>query len=195
MLLWRSAMDREGSSFPTIVTSPSLTTTSIVSSLHNCASCPVSTMSSKNPPAHSCRHCQRIVLRRKDFAPPDDLDTSRHITLPHTAAEIRKALEDECVFFMCFFPCSNSFNHFDATSPLTLSQRKSNLVRTVQAYRPKKKLDSTLVLDPLRVKFCHGSFSIVVQRTKTYTKFDMLFLYEGHSTLNGGIQMRASLGP
>lgn len=42
-------------------------------------------------PAHSCKHCQRIVLRRQNF----EAEVCK-IRLPHTPLEIRRAVRDGC---------------------------------------------------------------------------------------------------
>jgi hypothetical protein len=47
--------------------------------------------------AHSCKHCQCIVLRSQHFQ-----RDSITIKLPHTAQEIREALKDGCVLFQVF---------------------------------------------------------------------------------------------
>jgi hypothetical protein len=49
-------------------------------------------------PAHSCKHCQRIVLRSEHFE-----SDSCTIKLPHTAQEIRRAFEDGCKFLGIFY--------------------------------------------------------------------------------------------
>jgi hypothetical protein len=46
-------------------------------------------------PPHSCRHCQRVVLRREHFDQPPS-----RVELPHTISEIRQAIEERCEFFM-----------------------------------------------------------------------------------------------
>jgi hypothetical protein len=46
-------------------------------------------------PPHSCRHCQRVVLRREHFNQPPS-----RVELPHTISEIRQAIEERCEFFM-----------------------------------------------------------------------------------------------
>ncbi|KAH6870762.1 heterokaryon incompatibility protein-domain-containing protein [Alternaria rosae] len=46
---------------------------------------------------HSCKHCRRIVLRKKHF-----LDFANPIKLPHTKSEIREALVDQCMLIRLF---------------------------------------------------------------------------------------------
>jgi hypothetical protein len=48
--------------------------------------------------AHSCKHCQRIVLRRRNF----EVEGCK-IRLPHTPLEIRQAAKDGCEFIRLFF--------------------------------------------------------------------------------------------
>jgi len=43
---------------------------------------------------HSCKHCQRIVLRREHF-----IDPNNRLMLPHTVSEIRHAARSGCDFF------------------------------------------------------------------------------------------------
>jgi hypothetical protein len=45
-------------------------------------------------PPHSCKHCQRVVLRREHFT------QSSCLVLPHTISEIRHAIKERCGFFM-----------------------------------------------------------------------------------------------
>lgn len=42
-------------------------------------------------PPHSCKHCKRLVLRKKHFRRP-----LCRIELPHTTAEIEQAIADRC---------------------------------------------------------------------------------------------------
>jgi len=46
---------------------------------------------------HSCKHCQRIVLRKENITQLPCL-----IKIPHTIAEIRQAAEDQCELILCF---------------------------------------------------------------------------------------------
>jgi len=48
-------------------------------------------------PPHSCKHCQRIVLRRKHF-----IRLPSRIRLPHTITELRQAIEDRCELILLF---------------------------------------------------------------------------------------------
>ena len=46
---------------------------------------------------HSCKHCQRIVLRREHF-----IQLPSRIKLPHTINELRQAIEDRCELILLF---------------------------------------------------------------------------------------------
>jgi len=46
---------------------------------------------------HSCKHCQRIVLRRENFIQLPSL-----IKLPHTIPELRQAIKDRCELILIF---------------------------------------------------------------------------------------------
>jgi hypothetical protein len=46
-------------------------------------------------PPHSCKHCERIVLRQEHFN-----QLPSRVELPHTISEIRQAIEERCGFFM-----------------------------------------------------------------------------------------------
>ena len=48
-------------------------------------------------PVHSCKHCQRVVLRREHVTQP-----SCRIYLPHTITEVQRAVGDNCELMMCF---------------------------------------------------------------------------------------------
>jgi hypothetical protein len=52
-------------------------------------------------PAHSCKHCQRIVIRREYFT-----EEIYRIRLLHTANEVRKAVKDGCELIAMFFGMS-----------------------------------------------------------------------------------------
>lgn len=54
--------------------------------------------------AHTCEHCQRIVLRYEHF-----LEAKCRISLPHTRADVRKAIEDGCEMFRHFLVENSSF--------------------------------------------------------------------------------------
>jgi hypothetical protein len=56
------------------------------------------TMNPDHRPAHSCRHCERIVLPHKMFIGPN-----RTLKLPHTGPEVRSALDDGCEIFLPLF--------------------------------------------------------------------------------------------
>jgi hypothetical protein len=49
-------------------------------------------------PAHSCKHCQRIVLRYENF-----VEDVCPIEIPYTGSEVRRAVEDGCKLFRLFF--------------------------------------------------------------------------------------------
>jgi len=48
-------------------------------------------------PPHSCKHCQRIVLRREHF-----IQLPSWIKLPHTKTELRQAIKDRCELILLF---------------------------------------------------------------------------------------------
>ena len=48
-------------------------------------------------PPHSCKHCQRIVLRREHF-----IQLPSRIKLPHSITELRQAIEDRCELILLF---------------------------------------------------------------------------------------------
>ena len=48
-------------------------------------------------PPHSCRHCQRVVLRREHFK-----NMMCRIELPHTVAELEEAITDRCHLIRLF---------------------------------------------------------------------------------------------
>ncbi|KAH5069019.1 hypothetical protein HBI56_186060 [Parastagonospora nodorum] len=49
-------------------------------------------------PAHSCKHCQRIVLRRENFS-----EDSFKIKLPHTVSELREGIKNGCALLLQLF--------------------------------------------------------------------------------------------
>lgn len=149
-------------------------------------------MSASIGPPHSCRHCQRLVLRRKHFK-----TNYCSIDLPHTPADIWEALKDECVFFLCFFPLGADDGGLKQSEVATSLQRKSNLYRELQAKRPSR---SGLLryLDSLKFKSWLGSFSLIIRRESNAdmrgTSYVMVFLYEGQPILQRGTDLKASLG-
>jgi hypothetical protein len=48
--------------------------------------------------AHSCEHCQRIVLRHEHFVKP-----RYKVRIPHSEADILLAIEEGCELFRHFF--------------------------------------------------------------------------------------------
>jgi hypothetical protein len=55
-------------------------------------------MNADHRPAHSCKHCQRIVLPHKIF-----VGTNHTLKLPHTGPEVRSAIDDGCDLFLPLF--------------------------------------------------------------------------------------------
>lgn len=94
-------------------------------------------------PAHRCRHCQRIVLRREHFA-LGDCD----VELPHTATEICGAIKDGCALFRLLF-----------LEQTRLGWTVSLLGRNVIELRAPRLRPPTRIA-PLRFELCDGDVSL-----------------------------------
>jgi hypothetical protein len=60
-------------------------------------------MDPAHQPAHSCKYCQRMVLRPENF-----VDSVCRIEIPYTSTEIQSAVKDGCALFQLFFCAEGS---------------------------------------------------------------------------------------
>jgi hypothetical protein len=121
-----------------------------------CASAPV--MDPDHRPAHSCKHCQRIVLPYEKF-----VGDNHTVKLPHSGPEIRSAVEDGCELFRLFFArgTNTCFEGRSALSEFVTSKiGRPRRFRTIcwkiakfRALRKAQKWDGSFYIDIVTVKY------------------------------------------
>ena len=117
---------------------------------------------------HSCKHCQRIVLRREHFQ-----HESNRVELPHTVNDIRQALKDKCELILLFASAKSPAHTLfcsgcsECADPQTQNLNKVAMLkyapsRSTNWFSDPRKIGSYFY--KLRSLYTLGPFSMILQQ-------------------------------
>jgi hypothetical protein len=142
-------------------------------------------MDPEHRPTHSCRHCQRVVIRAEDIL------ESRRLKLPHTGFEVWKAVKDGCEFFLLLFNLKYHDQCDEAKGMGALRDALVKMIDSIPAYRTKP---STLEVSRtlLKAQLWMGDFYIVIDEEDNTLVLSLI--YDGTLMSVSGREIRAHPG-
>jgi hypothetical protein len=142
-------------------------------------------MDPEHRPAHSCRHCQRIVLRAENVL------GSRRIKLPHTGFEIWNAVNDGCALFLLLFDLTYHDQCGETKGIGALRDTLVKIINSVPAYGTKlSMLEKSRTL--LKAQLWIGEFDIVVDKRDDTLVLSLQF--ERLAMSKSGMEIKAHPG-
>jgi hypothetical protein len=139
-------------------------------------------MDPEHRPAHSCKHCQRIVLRAENVL------NSCRLELPHSGLDVWEAMKDRCEIFLPLFQRSFSGPYDEVEKKRALENAVHD--RFPWALKTYSLLEKRRIV--LKARLWMGRFHIEIHKTRAV--FALYLQYEGIRMSDFGTEIRAHPG-
>jgi len=149
---------------------------------------------------HSCKHCQRVVLRRDHFTKHQP----KRVELPHTVNEIRQAINDRCELILLFASAKSPahalfcYGCFECEDPRAQSLNKVAMLQNGPSLSTKTWFSDRWTMGSYFYKlrsFCTlGPFSMILEKGRFQNfslRFDDYSWLQPTHLLSRGLEVRA----
>ena len=148
---------------------------------------------------HSCKHCQRIVLRREHFT---KLQSNR-VELPHTVNEIRQAIKDRCELILLFASAESPAHALFCSGCSECGDIGTQNLDKVAMLKYAPNGSTNWFFDPWKIRSCFyklrslcplGPFSMILERDESRNfslRFDDYSWLQPKHLLSRGVEVKA----